>query len=117
MTQSSPLSKRTWRKTLNTFVCVCVVLSNVLTVLTTPQTIQAAQDNRTSAVSEQNTEATPPPAYIVPSTIYLPLVANQVAPTPIPTTEPVVSLAKGCETPGITRGTELKQVDSTLATL
>ncbi|MCX6047697.1 MAG: S8 family serine peptidase, partial [Chloroflexi bacterium] len=82
-----------------------------------PQTVQAAGSNPAALVSEPNVGATLPPAYAIPSKIYLPFVTNNVAPTPVPTAQPVVSLKVGCETPGTTRGTELSQVDSALSTL
>ena len=43
MRVSSQQSPQPWRKTLHTLVCVCVVLSNLLSLLAlTPQTVQAA---------------------------------------------------------------------------
>src|SRR5262245_41568329 len=116
MRRSSRLSHHYKRK-LPIIVCACLIMSQLFNIVAPPQAVQAAQVMQTAASSQSAAAATPPPAYNVPSSVYLPVVSNKVAPAPTPTAEPVVSLAKGCETPGATRNTELKQMDATLSTL
>ncbi|MFN8487771.1 MAG: SdrD B-like domain-containing protein [Caldilineaceae bacterium] len=121
MPQTFFSSAQTKPRLISILVCVCTILSTLLNGLAAPQTVQAAPVRQAAVSSVQKTVTAPPPIDSAPnSRAYLPLVSNTMAnsaPTPTATVEPVIGMEAGCQTSGITRGTELAQVDATLATL
>lgn len=120
MDQSSSLSRWTGRKTLHALICVCIVLSNVLTLFGASPIVQAAPNIQATGDLSQDSAAAALPSALTAATIYLPIVTNNSNLVGEPTSaslEPVLGLAETCAAPDVTRGTVLGQLDSTLAAL